>query len=50
MKLRVSHIAKAYEGRTILADCSYNFEKKGTYVLMGPNGCGKSTKRAIRSR
>jgi tungstate transport system ATP-binding protein len=43
MKLRVSHIAKAYEGRTILADCSYNFEKKGTYVLMGPNGCGKST-------
>jgi tungstate transport system ATP-binding protein len=43
MKLHVSHIAKAYEGRTILADCSYDFEKKGTYVLMGPNGCGKST-------
>jgi len=43
MKLSVSHIAKAYEGRTILSDCSYNFEKKGTYVLMGPNGCGKST-------
>jgi tungstate transport system ATP-binding protein len=43
MKLRVSHIAKAYGGRTILTDCSYYFEKKGTYVLMGPNGSGKST-------
>jgi len=43
MKLSVNHIAKAYEGRTILADCSYVFEKKGAYVLMGPNGCGKST-------
>jgi tungstate transport system ATP-binding protein len=43
MKLTVSHIAKAYEGRTILKDCSYAFDKNGIYVLMGRNGSGKST-------
>jgi tungstate transport system ATP-binding protein len=43
MKLTVTHIAKAYEGRAILADCSYSFDRTGTYVLMGPNGSGKST-------
>ena len=43
MKLLVSHIRKAYEGRTVLKDCSYDFTARGTYVLMGPNGCGKST-------
>jgi tungstate transport system ATP-binding protein len=43
VKLIVSHITKAYGGRTILSDCSYVFDRTGTYVLMGPNGCGKST-------
>jgi ABC-type multidrug transport system ATPase subunit len=43
MKLIASHITKAYEGKTVLADCSCVFGKPGTYVLMGPNGCGKST-------
>jgi tungstate transport system ATP-binding protein len=43
MKLTVSHITKAYEGRAILKDCSYAFDKNKTYVLMGPNGSGKST-------
>jgi len=43
MKLTVSHIAKAYEGRAILKDCSYAFDRNGTYVLMGKNGSGKST-------
>lgn len=43
MKLHVSHITKVYGNRAILNDCSYVFDKTGTYVLMGPNGCGKST-------
>jgi tungstate transport system ATP-binding protein len=43
MKLTVSHIAKAFEGRAILKDCSYAFDRNGTYVLMGRNGSGKST-------
>lgn len=43
MNLLVSHIRKEYEGRTVLKDCSYAFNGRGTYVLMGPNGCGKST-------
>ncbi|OGW35037.1 MAG: ABC transporter ATP-binding protein [Nitrospirae bacterium GWC2_56_14] len=43
MKLDVSHLTKTYDKKTILNDCSYVFDKTGTYVLMGPNGCGKST-------
>jgi len=43
MKLSVSHITKAYEGRTILKDCSFCFDRNITYVLMGSNGSGKST-------
>ncbi len=43
MKLIVSHIRKDYGVKTILKDCSASFDGQGTYVLMGPNGCGKST-------
>jgi len=43
MKLSVSHIMKAYQGRTILKDCTFFFDRNITYVLMGPNGSGKST-------
>jgi tungstate transport system ATP-binding protein len=43
MKLALSHISKHYGGREILRDCSYAFNKPGTYVLTGANGCGKST-------
>jgi tungstate transport system ATP-binding protein len=43
VKLLVSHITKTYGNRTVLDECSYVFDKTGTYVLMGPNGCGKST-------
>lgn len=43
MKLIVDHIRKEYGGKTILRDCSFAFDAPGAYVLMGPNGCGKST-------
>jgi tungstate transport system ATP-binding protein len=43
MKLIASHIKKEYGGKTILKDCSVSFDGMGPYVLMGPNGCGKST-------
>jgi len=43
MRLHVSHITKSYGNKAILSDCSCVFGKPGTYVLMGPNGCGKST-------
>lgn len=43
MKLLARNIAKRYAGRAVLTDCSYSFSTAGAYVLMGPNGCGKST-------
>ena len=43
LKLITSNINKSYDGKPVLRDCSFSFEKSGTYVLMGPNGCGKST-------
>jgi tungstate transport system ATP-binding protein len=43
MKLTLSHITKRYGDRTILHDCSHSFDRNGTYVLTGPNGCGKSS-------
>lgn len=43
MILSVSHIMKAYQGRAILEDCSFCFDRNITYVLMGSNGSGKST-------
>ncbi len=41
--LRISKIAKAYNGNEVLKDCSFLFHRPGVYVLTGANGCGKST-------
>ncbi len=43
LKLTVSNIYKSYDGKSVLQDCSFSFERSGTYVLMGSNGSGKST-------
>ena len=43
LTLTVSHIYKSYDGKPVLQDCSFPFDKSGTYVLTGPNGSGKST-------
>jgi tungstate transport system ATP-binding protein len=43
LELSVSNIFKSYEGEPVLKGCSFNFDKKQTYVLMGRNGSGKST-------
>jgi tungstate transport system ATP-binding protein len=43
LELTVSNIFKSYEGEPVLKGCSFNFDRKQTYVLMGRNGSGKST-------
>jgi len=43
LKLEISDIYKAYNGKPILSGCSVLFGGKKTYILMGHNGSGKST-------
>ena len=43
LELSLSNICKSYDGEPVLKDCSFNFDRKQTYVLMGRNGSGKST-------
>jgi len=43
LELSVSNIFKSYDGEPVLKGCSFNFDRKQTYVLMGKNGSGKST-------
>ncbi len=43
LTLQVSELTKSYNGDTVLDHCSFLFDGAGTYVLTGPNGCGKST-------
>jgi len=42
LRLAVRGITKSYEGKEVLKDCTFEFER-GVYALMGPNGSGKST-------
>ncbi len=43
LTLNVQRISKSYDSRQVLLDCSVSFERSGVHVVMGPNGCGKST-------
>jgi len=43
MKLLASHIRKVYDEKPVLVDCSCEFADRNITVLMGRNGCGKST-------
>ena len=41
--LKVEHLHKEYDGRTVLDDISLNVKKGEVIVVIGPSGCGKST-------
>lgn len=43
LKLVISNLWKGYGDKTILKDLSYVFDEKKVYVVMGPNGSGKTT-------
>lgn len=43
LELIITNIFKRYDREPVLKDCSFSFNKSGTYVLTGPNGSGKST-------
>lgn len=43
MLLSVANLGKAYDGRTVLRDASFELERGAKALLLGPSGSGKST-------
>lgn len=43
MRLEVSRLGKAYQGRTVLDDVSFTLDPGERLLLLGPSGSGKST-------
>ncbi|HWR90738.1 MAG TPA: ABC transporter ATP-binding protein [Dissulfurispiraceae bacterium] len=43
LRLEAEGLCKSYNGKPVIADCSFVLREGRTYALMGPNGCGKST-------
>lgn len=43
MRIEARSLAKAFDGRPVLADASLSLDRPGIYALVGPNGSGKTT-------
>jgi len=41
--INVSHVSKAYSGRSVLTDINLQVKKGDKIAIIGPNGCGKTT-------
>ena len=41
--LELKKVSVAFEGKTVLSDCSLFLPRGGRAALMGPSGCGKTT-------
>ncbi|MDD6033805.1 MAG: ABC-F family ATP-binding cassette domain-containing protein [Oscillospiraceae bacterium] len=41
--IELDHISKAYDGKALIRDFSYNFQRRARIGIVGKNGCGKST-------
>ncbi|MBQ3655451.1 MAG: ABC-F family ATP-binding cassette domain-containing protein [Bacteroidales bacterium] len=41
--LELKHISKSFDGKTLIKDFSYTFQKFDKIGIVGSNGCGKST-------
>ena len=42
-EIRVEHLSKAFDAKTVVDDISFAVEAGAFCVLLGPSGCGKST-------
>ena len=41
--IELSHLSAGYQGRPVVEDVSFSFAPGQVTVLLGPNGCGKTT-------
>ncbi len=42
-EVRLEHVAKSYDGASVIEDLSLEIRDEEFMVLVGPSGCGKST-------